>query len=425
MHCTTDKKSIGSFLVEKNVIETDPKYQRESGVWSTEKIQLFIDSIFNGFDIPKLYLHDLRGLSGRYDYAVVDGKQRLHAIWEFMDNKVALADDFEIREEKPRLTPPKKGSKFQDLSIEWQEIFKSKNFDVVFIQNAQEEDIEDLFSRLNNGEPLNSAEKRNAKGGDMAALIREIAEEDFFTEKLAFNNRRFSHYEVAAKYLLIERSVLSGSTPFCDLKKKFLDLMVEENRSFTGRAKEKLKSSVCSQLASLNRIFSNKDDLLSKQSYAPMYYMFVKVIEKEYAHKDLYVYLTKFVKDFHVLRQENLLKSEEKRDPSLSEFGRLIQQGTNDAGSLENRVGILRRFFLQAFPKVELKDPQRDFSSEERLALYFLSDKKCQICSKEIKDLEDMHADHRKQWSHGGETSLSNGRALCESCNTSLAQRLA
>jgi hypothetical protein len=118
MHCTTDKKSIGSFLVEKNVIETDPKYQRESGVWSTEKIQLFIDSIFNGFDIPKLYLHDLRGLSGRYDYAVVDGKQRLHAIWEFMDNKVALADDFEIREEKPRLTPPKKGSKFQDLSIE-------------------------------------------------------------------------------------------------------------------------------------------------------------------------------------------------------------------------------------------------------------------------------------------------------------------
>ena len=119
------------------------------------------------------------------------------------------------------------------------------------------------------------------------------------------------------------------------------------------------------------------------------------------------------------------MKSEEKRDPSLSEFGRLIQQGTNDAGSLEGRVGILRRFFLQEFPSVELRDPKRDFSSEERLALYFISDKKCQHCGKEIKDLEDMHADHRKQWSHGGETSLSNGRALCESCNTSLAQKLA
>jgi len=424
MHCTTQPKTIGSFLVEKNIIDSNPKYQRESGVWSVEKIQLFIDSIFNGFDIPKLYLHDLRGKSGRYDYAVVDGKQRLHAIWEFMDNKIGLADDFEMREERQRITPPKKGSKFSDLSLEWQETFKSKTFDVVLIQNAEEEDIEDLFSRLNNGEPLNAAEKRNAKGGDMASLIREIADESFFTEKLSFTNRRFSHYEVAAKYLLIERSVLSGSSAFCDLKKKFLDRMVEENKEFSGRSKDELKNAVRSQLSSLNRIFSNRDDLLSKQSYAPMYYIFIKTIDREYAHKDLYVYLTKFVKDFHVLRQQNFQKSEDQRDPSLSEFGRLIQQGTNDGSSIESRVGIMRRYFLQSFPGVSFRDPKRDFSSEERLALYILSDKKCRNCGKEIKDLEDMHADHKKQWSHGGETSLSNGRALCESCNLSIAEHL-
>ena len=56
--------------------------ERESGVWSTEKKQLFLDSLFNGFDIPKIYLHDLRGNDPRYDFAVIDGKQRLHAIWD-------------------------------------------------------------------------------------------------------------------------------------------------------------------------------------------------------------------------------------------------------------------------------------------------------------------------------------------------------
>ncbi len=69
--------TIGKFLVEKNVIDESPDYQRESGVWSTEKKQLFLDSLFNEFDVPKFYFHDLTGGKGRYDYAIIDGKKRL------------------------------------------------------------------------------------------------------------------------------------------------------------------------------------------------------------------------------------------------------------------------------------------------------------------------------------------------------------
>lgn len=185
MHCVSEKFTVGSFLIEKNVVNDSPPYQRESGVWSEEKQQLFLDSLFNGYDIPKLYLHDLRGKDPRFKFAVIDGKQRLHAIWKFLDNETSLAADFTMSDPEGRVPPPA-GSKYGTLSADWRETFKAKPLDVVLVQNADEDDIEELFSRLNNGEPLTAAEKRNAMGGDMCQLVRDISKEKFFTENCVF-----------------------------------------------------------------------------------------------------------------------------------------------------------------------------------------------------------------------------------------------
>ena len=39
--------------------------------------------IWNDIDIPKLYFYDL----GKNNYEVIDGQQRLWAIWEYVDNE--------------------------------------------------------------------------------------------------------------------------------------------------------------------------------------------------------------------------------------------------------------------------------------------------------------------------------------------------
>src|SRR5688572_31542131 len=172
----------------RSAINEKPPYQRESSVWSLEKQQLFIDSLLNGYDVPKIYLHDLRGIEETKVYAVVDGKQRLTTIWRFLTNEFPLAPDFRIEPNNyPELpaeaVPPAAGMLFRDMDPIWQEVLKSTFLAVVLIQNAREEDIEDLFSRLNNGEPLNAAEKRNAMGGEMARLVREVAARPFFQER--------------------------------------------------------------------------------------------------------------------------------------------------------------------------------------------------------------------------------------------------
>jgi hypothetical protein len=229
---------------------------------------------------------------------------------------------------------------------------------------------------------------------------------------------------VAAKFLLIEKTEASGGGIFCDLKKKFLDGMVESGKNAASAEIDGLRRRVERGLKSFARVFSKKDPLLRKQAYAPLYYLFVKLMEREYADPQLYSHMKKFLEKFHVKREQNLQKPEDERDAVLIEFGRLMQQGTNDLNSLRDRISILRRYFLLEYPEVSLRDKRRAFTEEERIAIWILSGKQCAICAKEL-ELADMQADHDKQWAYGGPTSLKNGRALCENCNLQESQKVA
>jgi len=188
MHCVPARDfSVGKALRWRGAIYDDPPYQRESYVWSLAKQQLFIDSLLNGFDVPKIYLHDLRGLHPTKVYAVVDGKQRLNTIWRFLGDEFPLAEDFRIEPANapplpPDVTPPRAGSRFSEFDPAWREALRTTFLSVVLIRDATEDDIEDLFARLNSGEPLSAAERRNARGGDMAALDEGFYGLFLFTE---------------------------------------------------------------------------------------------------------------------------------------------------------------------------------------------------------------------------------------------------
>lgn len=62
-----------------------------------------------------------------------------------------------------------------------------------------------------------------------------------------------------------------------------------------------------------------------------------------------------------------------------------------------------------------MTDPRRRFSGRERVALALGADGKCQRCGEPLEP--SWHADHVQPHSRGGRTELSNGQALCASCN--------
>ena len=81
--------NISALMLLKNKEELIiPDVQREL-VWTKSQKQLLIDSLFKDFDIPKIYFRDVE-TAGKRVYAVIDGQQRLNAIFSF------IADDYEL-----------------------------------------------------------------------------------------------------------------------------------------------------------------------------------------------------------------------------------------------------------------------------------------------------------------------------------------
>src|SRR5688572_17814722 len=100
-------QTLAWWYARRNRMDMDPPYQRKGRIWSIRDKQYLIDSIVNEYDIPKIYLADFSIFdsplnSKRMLFAVVDGKQRLEAIFDFMENRMTLADQF-LYESDPTL----------------------------------------------------------------------------------------------------------------------------------------------------------------------------------------------------------------------------------------------------------------------------------------------------------------------------------
>ncbi len=336
---------------EKDEIIVDPEYQRNGGVWTPEKKQLLIDSILNNYDIPKIYFHQFgreeKNRLGK-SFAIIDGKQRLETIWGFIDGNFCLSSDFEYQDSPDsRLA----GLSYDDLAKEYPKIkikFDSFVLPIIGVQTDDLDLIEDMFSRLNEAVPLNSAEKRNAFGGDMVKAIRELSEHNLFSNKVKFKNNRYQHYEVASRFLLVEVSSIEHNK-LIDTKKVYLDAMAKKYRSGYTVIVRQLMGIVWGYLDSMSSCFTENDNLLRAQGSLVLYYLLFKWSDENNFHinRSMLLEFEEKVKNNRSLAEF----SYEDADYDLLEFDRLSQHGTNDVSNIKERLRIICNF-LQ--PQTEL-----------------------------------------------------------------------
>lgn len=332
---------------ERDRIKLDPLYQRMGGVWTKEKKQLLIDSILNDYDIPKIYFHEFdrdKSQQTGFDYAVIDGRQRLEAIWGFIDGDFNLADDFDYQRDSS-LALSSLG--YEDIAKEYPRIkikFDSFVLPVISVATEDEDLIEDMFFRLNEAVPLNAAEKRNAIGGDMVEGIRTVSENNFFKTKVAFKNNRFQHREVAARILLLLESI-ENKKQIIDTKKIYLDALAKNYREGKSSYVNSITKTALDIFDEMAKVFSNKDDLLRSQGNITIYFLLFKAA---IYHNQLNLITRRKFIDFNEELKLNRVKATKNYEESsfeLLEYDRLTQQGTNDASNIKERVNTL----LQAF----------------------------------------------------------------------------
>jgi len=339
-----NQSAILKIYSERDDIIVDPEYQRNGEVWPLEKKQLLIDSILNEYDIPKIYFHKLslteREKTGK-EFAIIDGRQRLEAIWKFIDGHFSIADDFQYLKD-PTI---KAGSQtYSDLAKNYPKLkikFDSISLPIVAISTDDLDLIEDMFSRLNEAVPLNAAEKRNAFGGVMAKTVTKTSNHKLFKDYISFSNKRYQHKEAAAKILFLTSS-LNVKKRIIDTKKFYLDDFVKSYKKKGEKDVEDLYNEVSLVLDEMTKIFIKKDFLLNSQGVFPVYYLLVRdyITEKK---------LNKFSRNLLIGFREKLQKNRVKaaKDIGSAEFDLLqydglSQQGTNDAASIKIRLEILK-----------------------------------------------------------------------------------
>lgn len=348
----------------KDRIEMDPSYQRESDIWPRDKRQLLIDTIVNQFDVPKIYLHKFKDprVSGEesYDFAVIDGKQRLDTIFQFIDGEFGLSEDFEYMAGTADTggVAELSGLTYADIARKYPAIkadFDAYLLDIVCMETEDAELIEELFSRLNEAVPLNAPEKRNALPGPLPVAVRELAKHPFFTECLPFSNRRYRHYDFAAKILLaVERGEI------VDTKKIYVDRFFERTSGFAEEDVRGYSETARAVLTSMRKIFTNSDVLLRQVGMAMLYFYLFLIND---VRKAGIVISRELLRDFNDRRTKNRQTAEKdiaEADYDLLEFDRYAQS-PNDAVAMRFRLEVLDQVMFDGklgFNSVEIEQPK-------------------------------------------------------------------
>lgn len=162
-----------------------PEFQRGE-VWTGEKKRLLIDTILQGWHLPKLYFRKIDD----YSFECVDGQQRLTAIWEFYDYNLELS----------AATAKKYGALlYKDLPDHVTDDIDDFELDIEEIQDADDGELDELFQRLQLSTPLNSPERLNAITGEMHDFVKKVSRDAFFAKTIAVNDTRFAHFDICRK----------------------------------------------------------------------------------------------------------------------------------------------------------------------------------------------------------------------------------
>lgn len=331
--------SIKAFQKIADRVDFAPIYQRYGNIWSPEKKRLLIDTIINGFDIPKFYFNYFVEENNLLNptkavYAVIDGKQRLQVVLDFLNDRFALDNEF-VFYEKPEYNL--KNLKFSEIAMQHSYIASIiENFilDIVYVVTDEEDKLEELFLRLNGGSALTNAEKRNAIGGFLNRKVREIVEShNLFTNKLRFKNPRYQYQDLFTRLLFIE-----DNNALLSLTNSALDKFVRNNANETVENNSLIQRTTTA-LDSFLGVFEDKDILLKGKGIIPVYYFFIT------RHTPNLQTVRTFLEQFENIRLENRALLEEEQKPILIDFDRRNQQGVHRDKSLKERLDVLTRYY--------------------------------------------------------------------------------
>lgn len=225
-------------MVEHGAIDVSPHYQRRDR-WPVEKQSALIESFFLNVPVPPVYLSE-----DEYGkYSVIDGKQRITAIKEF------LSGAFRLRGLKK--FPELVGSYYKDLPLQLQNALTVRPYiRVTTLLKQSDSSLKyEVFLRLNTGgDTLKDQEVRNvAYAGPLNDGLFELSNSPFLKNRLKITNEKSAAFRnmddvehVLRFFTLHERWEKTGGS----LSEAMDDFMKDHRNRFTARSRNLFTRSI-------------------------------------------------------------------------------------------------------------------------------------------------------------------------------------
>lgn len=225
----------------QNGLILDDSFQRTGDVWGTKDKVKFIESILMDIPIPFIYLAEGK----RGNLIVIDGRQRLTALFDYLDNKYPLRNI--------EFFPQLKGKRVKRLTNEL-ETFKTKIEDyhlyVIKIKMSTPEEFKlQIFARVNKtGMQLNPQEIRHAlHQGESTLLLEKISNKYEIINKKRMKDRYLAIRYIAMRlyYLKKLKNYDKGKIVTYTTINTFLGEAMDAINTFTADQIEEVLNDFC------------------------------------------------------------------------------------------------------------------------------------------------------------------------------------
>jgi hypothetical protein len=211
-----------------------PEFQRDA-VWPRSAKAYLIDTILNDRPIPYLYFRrSVSAQTGRSVYEVIDGQQRLRAIFEYLNGRFGLTESKQ---------PSLKAKRYQQLTSSRRAQLLSYDVYIEELTSYSDADIRDMFLRMNRFVvKLSQQEIRHARfSGKFADLVESLSNWTFWKDNHVFTPhqlKRMRAVEFVGELVLL---LIEGPQD----KKAALDLyygQYERSVPFAKRVQSRLRA---------------------------------------------------------------------------------------------------------------------------------------------------------------------------------------
>ena len=328
---------------------SSPDYQRNPKLWGLDDKRLLVDSILKDIDIPKIYLNE----TNKEEYEIIDGQQRLWAIWEFIDNEYTYeTKDKEILELE--------GKRFKEFSEEYRKSILSYELQFTIIKKATDDYLRNLFLRLQLGLLLVAGEKLKAETGQIRDFIFKKMVKHPFIESLTIPNRRFARQTLCAQ-ICTNSFKKAKVQSFWRTRYEDLYYFFKDYKKIAGSELlffEKRCENIMNVLDILNKHFNEKVGTLKNRSFILSIYLFVEELYENKTKKEIERIMPVFVEFVEELLKR--LKEEAKAglyrmNDYLYKFESYLNNAPGEKYQIENRHKELKELFDHYQDKRKIK----------------------------------------------------------------------